>query len=590
MTRAMLSRWLGAVLTLGLLALPLCAEQPKAADAKAHQPYVVMVGISNYADKQIKPRPHAEDDAKALYQLFTDKKYLGVDAEHSRLLLGDSAKVPGSEPATRANILKALRWVADNAKSNDLVLFGFFGEGGPVGDHRCYFASDSTFEGRSKNAVADLEVSDALKKLKSQRFCVFLDVDFKGFTTNDKKVAEPTLGSNPYKELLGDDGSEEESAKPGRVLFLATNGLKRSLDLKDHGVFASAVLKGLQGAADKDGYEPDGLVTVDELTEYLEKEMRELVRTHGKSKEEREQYFIALGGRGSHFALTANPAVAAKVKERLDKFAQLVKDGKVPAEYAEEGKTLLENMPRLEAQRNLRKQYQALLDGKIDLDKFVAERDRILAGTKLKRAEAMDFAEKVMEAVKIIAKGYVKKVKVNRPGRLGHSRHVSAGGREGPREDRNAAQKCWRPEGVGAAHAAGRRPASPGQARGPGQPQGHRPDLATHALQAPRSVHDLHRPGPEKEDGSGDRRPLPRRRHPDPQGQRHRSAPGGDADQGQPGVQGGHPGRRPDHDRHPRGGQPGQAAQPAGGHLHQGRCRCPRPSRRSPACPAPRSS
>src|SRR5262249_42915175 len=262
MTQAMLNRWLGAVLALGLLALPLRAEQPKAEQAKSSQPYVVLVGISNYADKQIKPRPHAEDDAKALYELFTNKKYLGVDAEHCRLLLGDSDKTPGSQPATRENILKALHWIADNAKSNDLVVFGFFGEGGPLGEsgaHRCYFASDSTFQGRNKDAVAAAEIDEALKKLKSQRVCVLLDVNFKGFTTTDKKMPEPTLGSPPYKEFLGDDEGEEHTAKPGRALFLATNGLQTSLDLKDHGVFAEALLKGLEGAADKDGYEPDGL-------------------------------------------------------------------------------------------------------------------------------------------------------------------------------------------------------------------------------------------------------------------------------------------------------------------------------------------
>lgn len=413
MTQAMLTRVLGAVLAAGLLALPLRAEQPRPAKP---QPYVVLVGISNYADKQIKPRPHAEDDAKALFDLLADKKYLGVDAEHRRLLLGDSAKVPGSEAATRANILKALHWIADNATSNDLVIFGFFGEGGPLGDtgaHRCYFASDSTFKGRNKDAVAASEVGEVLKKLKSQRFCALLDVNFKGFTTDDKKVADPTLGSNPYKEFLGDDGTEEEAAKPGHVVFLATNGLSPSLDLKDHGVFTSVLLKGLQGAADKDGYEPDGVVTVDELTEYLEKEVREQVRTHGKTKQEKEQYSIVLGTRGNHFVLANDPAVAAKVQARLDKLTQLIKDGKVPADYAEEGKTLLSRMPRLEAQRNLRKKYQALIDGKLDLDKFVEERDSILAGTKLKRSEATAFARKVMEAAKTIAKGYVKKVNTN---------------------------------------------------------------------------------------------------------------------------------------------------------------------------------
>jgi C-terminal peptidase prc len=414
MTQAMLTRWLGAVLAFGLLALPLRADdQPQAGADKTSQHYVVMVGVSKYADEQIKPRPHAEEDAKALFELFTDKKYLGADAAHSRLLLGDPSKVPDSQPATHENILKALHWIADNAKTNDLVIFGFFGEGGPLGDtgaHRCYFASDSTFKGRDKNAVAASEIGDALKNLKSQRFCVLLDVNFKGFTTTDKKVAEPTLGTNPYKEFLGTDDNDEEAAKPGRALFLANLGMAPSLDLKDHGVFADSVIKGLKGTADKDGYEPDSVVTVDELTEYLGKEMPEQIRTHAKTKEQRDQYFLALGGRGNHYVLTHNPDVTAKVKKQLDKFAQMVGDGKVPQEYAGEGKTLLDRMPRLEAQRKLRKEYQALLDSRIDLDKFISQRKDIEKSTKLAQSDAMEFAEKIMDAIKIITRIYVKKL------------------------------------------------------------------------------------------------------------------------------------------------------------------------------------
>ncbi len=414
--QVMWTRWLGACLALAMLALPLRAEQPKAETDKPSQPYVVMVGISNYADKQIKSRPHAEEDAKALFDLFADKKYLGVDADHRRLLLGDAAKTPGSEAATHENILKALRWIADKAQPDDLVVFGFFGEGGPLGDsgsHRCYFASDSTFEGRNKNAVATTEIAESLKKLKSQRFCVLLDVDFKGFTTTDKKVAEPTLGTNPYQEFLGSDDRDEEAVKPGRAVFLAGNGLIRSLDLKNHGVFADALLKGLKGEADKDGYEPDGLVTVDELTEYLDKEMKELIRTNAKTKEERDQYFVALGGRGSHYILVHNPAVTGKVQEQEKKFAGLVKEDKVPKQYANEGKALLERMPRLEAQRKLRKNYQALISDKIDLKKFLAERETILESTKLDRAAAATFAKTVMSAIREVTRYYVKKLNPN---------------------------------------------------------------------------------------------------------------------------------------------------------------------------------
>ena len=154
--------------------------------------------------------------------------------KHVRMLLGKEDDK--DKQATRANFLKALKWVSDEAKPDDLVLFAFIGQGGPLGeagDRRCYFLSDSTFKGRHKDAVAAEEIEDAFKKLKNKHVAVFLDIDFKGFVADGKSraIAEPTLGKAPYKEFLGDDGSEDHLPLPGRVAFLATNGLSTSLDL-----------------------------------------------------------------------------------------------------------------------------------------------------------------------------------------------------------------------------------------------------------------------------------------------------------------------------------------------------------------------
>src|SRR5207245_9647029 len=102
---------------------------------------------------------------------------------------------------------------------------------------------------------------EELNKLKSEHFCAFVDVNFRGFKRQPESVPEPALGDTHFKEFRGVGPKEEESSAPGRPVFLPTNGLSQSLDSEQHGVFAKALLEGLKGAADKKGYEPDGLVT-----------------------------------------------------------------------------------------------------------------------------------------------------------------------------------------------------------------------------------------------------------------------------------------------------------------------------------------
>jgi C-terminal peptidase prc len=406
---------LGGLMATLLIAAPTRADDPPVKAPVAVAPsktYVVLVGISNYADKQIKARVHAEADATAFFDLFTDKQYLGVPRDQVKLLLGTADEKRGSEPATRDNILKSLAWLAKTAGPHDLVVYGFFGEGGPLGDtgdRTCYFASDTTFKNRAKDGVAAAEIGDALKPLKSTRFCVFMDVNFKGFTV-EKGVADVSLGQTPYKEFLGDDGTEDHTALPGRVLFLATNGLHAGIDGEKHSLFTEVALTGLKGAADKEGYEPDGTVTVDELAKYLDKELPPLAAKLGKTKEEKDQAHFVLGTRDSHFGLTKNPAETAKVVGRLEKFEAMVKNGKVPATYADEGKGLLERMPKLEAQRKLRKEYQELVDGKLDAAGFEKARDAIIESTKLRRTDALTYASKVMDAIKIVREEHVKVV------------------------------------------------------------------------------------------------------------------------------------------------------------------------------------
>jgi len=186
----------GAIAALALQQ-PGTADVPKKAADTPSQTYVLVVGISDYADKQIKPRPHAEADAKALYELVINKDYLGVSPKNVRLLLG---KGKGKEAATRANFLDGLKWLTEEAKPNDLVLISFIGQGGPLGDsgdRRCYFLSNSTFKDRNKDAVGAEEVEDALKKLKAKHMTVFLDVNFKGITEEPSRAPPNRRSARP---------------------------------------------------------------------------------------------------------------------------------------------------------------------------------------------------------------------------------------------------------------------------------------------------------------------------------------------------------------------------------------------------------
>ena len=163
-------KWLLGWLLLAGLLLGTSAVRAGDDDTQPGQTYVVLVGIDKYQDPQIKARAHAEADAQALYDLVTSKGHLGVPAANIKLLLGSADEKRSSETATRANILKALTWLQKSTKANDLVIFGYLGEGAPLGDRSCYFALDSTFKDRAKNGIAGADLEGYLEKVASERF------------------------------------------------------------------------------------------------------------------------------------------------------------------------------------------------------------------------------------------------------------------------------------------------------------------------------------------------------------------------------------------------------------------------------------
>src|ERR1700722_530295 len=178
-------KWLFGILAVGLTAVwPLSTvrgAEPQDSSGGPGNAYVVVVGVGEFKDKAIHARPTADADAKSLYKLLADPKYLGVTPERSKLLT--------SANASRDAVLKAIETGLDSTTKDDLLIIALFGRGSSVADKPCFFTPESVFKERAKTAFTTTDLEPIFKKLKSQKLLFLMDVAYKGFDAGSEKVA-----------------------------------------------------------------------------------------------------------------------------------------------------------------------------------------------------------------------------------------------------------------------------------------------------------------------------------------------------------------------------------------------------------------
>ena len=377
------------------------------------KPYVVLIGVQDYKDAAIQKKPFADGDVQALYDMLTAAPNRGLFApEQIKLLVSKADPKRPHELATKENILKAVKWAFSAATLDDTVILCWVGQGAPLDKATCYFATDSTLTGREKNAVTSVEIEHEFAKSKSHRVVVLLDVNFRGYALDPLKVPELSL-KRRYAEFATqpqDNEERDEEKELGRsLMFLAANnGLSESAKTDNHGLFMEVVLEALNGKADKEGDEADGIITIDELVTYLDKEYTVRAERALKRLE-----FPQMTGRSTHQTLAVNPTAAEEVAQLLSAFQKMAREGNLGEEMTKEGKQLLSQMPRLSSQRELRKRYRDLAQGKLDVAAFLTARQRILNETVLAREEADTFAKRVLRVARYVQEEYVKPVKLS---------------------------------------------------------------------------------------------------------------------------------------------------------------------------------
>ncbi|MFN7926036.1 MAG: caspase family protein [Bryobacteraceae bacterium] len=230
--------------------------------------YAVVIGVSDY--QKLAPDqdlPFAERDAESIYQVLISKEGGNIEFQNVRKLLG--------KEATAARIRQTLEeWLPSVATEADRVVVYFVGHG-LVDDKRAGYLAPYDVDPAALAATAYpmARLSDTLaNKVKARWKVLLTDACHSGKVTpastfesvNDafRQLPRGFLTLNSSRES---ERSYEDPALGG-----------------GHGVFSYFLARAWMGYADDDP--ADGVVTADEMVNYVRREVRKYTRDRGESQ------------------------------------------------------------------------------------------------------------------------------------------------------------------------------------------------------------------------------------------------------------------------------------------------------------------
>jgi uncharacterized caspase-like protein len=231
--------------------------------------YLVSVGINQYsretapalANRDLK---NAVSDAKGIAdKLSKDSTGFFSEIKPPALLLDNQARL--------VDIKEALRWVANQARPQDLVVLFLAGHGIAI-DGRYYFLPyDAKVSGNPSNdeiktsSLAQSVLSELIYALPTSRVAVLID------SCNSGAFAVP---DSLFRQTQDRAWTGSMAQNTGRFILAATSSEQEALDgINGHGVFTSVVLGGLDGKADKIEGNNNKEVDVVELSRYAKRQV-----------------------------------------------------------------------------------------------------------------------------------------------------------------------------------------------------------------------------------------------------------------------------------------------------------------------------
>ncbi len=239
----------------------------------APRAYALVVGIAKYENLDPKQfLQFTESDASALYRTLVSKEGGAFPAENVHLLLGNKA--------TLANLHYELEtWLPSVAnQQNDRVIVYFSGHGFLIGGHG-YLAPWDVDPSKpdSTGYPMDLLGNILTRNVAARSKLLLIDACHAG------KITAETSDDGVIAQL--------HQLPKTLLIFTATRAAERSYEdpklSTGFGLFTYFLVQGLLGNADNDPC--DGVITADELVEYVRAEVRSYARTRNISQTPQDQ-------------------------------------------------------------------------------------------------------------------------------------------------------------------------------------------------------------------------------------------------------------------------------------------------------------
>ncbi|MBR0668590.1 hypothetical protein GXW71_29835 [Roseomonas hellenica] len=243
----------------GLSAAPAPAAAPTAMTALLPRLNAVLVGVSDYADPELR-LSYAAKDARDLAEALAAQRDRGLYREVNLRVLTD-------REATRGGVLDALDWLRRQTTSNDVALVFLAGHGLPDEGRTFFLPVDGDPERLFSTAVAQTDLQGMLSRVPG-RVVAFVDICHAGSAVlaQNQRGARTRPDMTAFVNQLREPGS-------GLIVFAAATSRQPAVELPalGNGAFTAALLEGLRGAADLNR---DGAVRTDELNVFVADRVR----------------------------------------------------------------------------------------------------------------------------------------------------------------------------------------------------------------------------------------------------------------------------------------------------------------------------